>query len=30
MVVGVQEKMRQLFGRWKATAFGGLMELPWP
>ena len=29
-VAAVQERMRQLMGRWKATAFGGAMELRWP
>jgi hypothetical protein len=29
-VAAVQERMRQLQGRWKATPFGGAMELDWP
>lgn len=29
-VSNVQERMRQLTGRWKSTAFGSVMELPWP
>ena len=28
-VTAVQERMRQLLGRWKATPFGGTMELAW-
>jgi hypothetical protein len=30
LAVAVQERMRQLIGRWKATPFGSAMELPWP
>jgi hypothetical protein len=30
LVVRVQERMRQLLGQWKATPFGGSMELRWP
>jgi hypothetical protein len=26
----VQERLRQLQGRWRATPFGGTMELTWP
>jgi hypothetical protein len=29
-VIAVRERMRQLLGRWKATPFGGTMELAWP
>ena len=29
-VVAVQERMRRLQGHWRATPFGGVMELPWP
>jgi hypothetical protein len=29
-VVSVQDRMRQLLGRWKATPYGGTMELTWP
>lgn len=29
-VAGVQESMRRLVGQWKATRFGGAMELDWP
>jgi hypothetical protein len=29
-VVAVQERMRRLQGQWRATPFGGAMELPWP
>lgn len=29
-VEAVQERMRGLQGRWKATPFGGSMELDWP
>lgn len=29
-VAGVQERLRRLIGRWKATPFGGTMELRWP
>ena len=28
-VEAVQERMRRLVGRWKATPFGGAMELAW-
>ena len=28
-VVAVQERMRQLLGRWRATPYGGSMELDW-
>ena len=27
LVLAVRERMRQLMGRWKATPFGGVMEL---
>lgn len=30
LVAAVQERMRQLVGRWRATAFGSVMELEWP
>ena len=30
LVVSVQERMRQLLGRWKATPYGETMELDWP
>ena len=30
LVAGVQESMRGLIGRWKATEFGGSLELDWP
>ena len=30
MVLRVQERMRRLMGQWKATPFGGVMELTWP
>jgi hypothetical protein len=30
LVVAVQERMRQLVGRWRATAHGTTMELDWP
>ncbi len=29
-VTAVQARMRKLFGQWKATPFGGTMELAWP
>jgi len=29
-VTAVRERMRELLGRWKATPFGGTMELAWP
>lgn len=29
-VVAVQERMRRLQGHWRATPFGGVMELGWP
>jgi hypothetical protein len=29
LVVAVQERIRQLLGRWKATPYGGTMELEW-
>jgi hypothetical protein len=29
-VGAVQKRMRQLIGHWKATPFGGTMELSWP
>jgi hypothetical protein len=29
-VIAVQERMRRLQGHWRATPFGGVMELPWP
>ena len=29
-VVAVNERMRQLMGRWKATRYGDAMELEWP
>lgn len=29
LVDAVQERMRRLVGRWKATPYGGSMELPW-
>jgi hypothetical protein len=29
-VVAVQGRMRRLQGHWRATPFGGVMELPWP
>jgi hypothetical protein len=29
-VAAVQERMRHLIGHWKATPFGGTMELAWP
>jgi hypothetical protein len=29
-VAAVQERMRQLHGRWKATPYGQAMELTWP
>lgn len=29
-VLAVHERMRHLVGRWKATAYGGAMELTWP
>ncbi len=28
-VAAVQERMRQLAGRWKATPYGGVLELAW-
>jgi hypothetical protein len=30
LVAAVQERMRKLLGHWKATPFGGSMELTWP
>jgi hypothetical protein len=30
LVVAVQSRMRELLGHWKATPFGGAMELHWP
>lgn len=30
LVLRVQERMRRLLGLWKATPFGGVMELTWP
>lgn len=30
LVVAVQERMRQLLGHWKATPYGGAMEIDWP
>lgn len=30
LVLRVQERMRRLLGQWKATPFGGAMELTWP
>jgi hypothetical protein len=29
-IAAVQERMRRLVGRWKATRYGEAMELPWP
>lgn len=29
-VTAVQERMRRLLGQWRATPFGGAMELAWP
>jgi hypothetical protein len=29
-VRAVQERMRRLLGHWRATPFGGVMELAWP
>lgn len=29
-VLAVQERMRRLLGRWKATPYGDSMSLPWP
>jgi len=29
-VIAVQERVRRLQGHWRATPFGGVMELPWP
>ncbi len=29
LVRGVEERMRQLLGRWRATPFGAVMELGW-
>ena len=29
-VLAVQERMRQLLGRWKATPRGATLDLPWP
>jgi hypothetical protein len=29
LVVNVQERMRKLTGQWKATPYGGVMELDW-
>lgn len=29
-VAAVQERMRRLLGRWRATPFGGALELRWP
>jgi hypothetical protein len=29
-VAEVRERMRQLLGRWKATAYRGTMEIAWP
>jgi hypothetical protein len=29
-VLAVQERMRQLLGHWRATPYGGTMELHWP
>jgi len=29
-VLAVQKRMRELQGAWKATPFGGVMELGWP
>jgi hypothetical protein len=29
-IVAVQDRMRQLLGQWKATPYGGSMELAWP
>jgi hypothetical protein len=30
LVVAVQERIRRLIGEWKATPYGGTMELAWP
>jgi hypothetical protein len=30
LVVAVQERMRRLAGRWRATSYGAPMELDWP
>ncbi|MFO0742108.1 MAG: hypothetical protein U0270_39920 [Labilithrix sp.] len=30
LVLRVQERMRRLLGEWRATPFGGAMELTWP
>jgi hypothetical protein len=30
LVSRVRDRMRQLLGRWKATAYGGAMDLAWP
>ena len=30
LVVAVKERMRKLSGHWRATAYGGRMELEWP
>ena len=29
-VAAVQESMRRLVGRWRATTFGDVLELTWP
>jgi hypothetical protein len=29
-VLAVQERMKRLLGQWKATPYGGTMELEWP
>ena len=29
LVIAVQERMRQLMGQWKATPFGGAMQIEW-
>jgi hypothetical protein len=29
-IAAVLERTRQLTGRWRATPYGGSMELPWP
>jgi hypothetical protein len=30
LIEKVEERMRQLKGRWKATPYGGRMQLDWP
>lgn len=30
LIAAVRERMRRLGGQWKATPFGGTLELPWP